>query len=259
MLQWRHCSQCRHMRQLIDNKRILLLAGSASDDTLPRPIGEPDMEQAEIALAEAHHRIANSLALLASLVQAQARAGLEPVIPASRMRLVLGTIATRINAVARVHRFLSQAPQEGAAPLGPYLDAVCRDMVAAFSSPQRPVSVCHSGGGGQVAVRHIHAVVLMVCEIFINAMKYAHPDGAPLVLAIDCRDGCDGRLLLSIRDDGIGLPDGFDPARDGGLGFRVIRGLAGELGADLGIESSPLGLSFRLSLPATAVPGGKLS
>jgi two-component sensor histidine kinase len=55
------------------------------------------------------------------------------------------------------------------------------------------------------------------------------------------------------------LPDGFDVQKDGGLGFRVIRSLAAELGAELNIMSSELGLGFRLSLPAAAMPGGKLS
>jgi hypothetical protein len=44
---------------------------------------------------------------------------------------------------------------------------------------------------------------------------------------------------------------------DGGFGFRVIRGLAAEIGASLEIVSPGIGLSFRLLLPAMA--GGKLS
>jgi two-component sensor histidine kinase len=76
---------------------------------------------------------------------------------------------------------------------------------------------------------------------------------------VDCSPSANGRLNIAIADDGIGLPDGFDPYTGGGLGFRVIRSLAAELGASLEIHSCELGLSFRLSVPASAMAGGKLS
>ena len=69
----------------------------------------------------------------------------------------------------------------------------------------------------------------------------------------------DGRLVLTISDDGVGLPDGFMPEQQGGMGFRVIRRLAEEIGGDLQIQSTHLGLSFRLSLPTAAMAGVRLA
>jgi two-component sensor histidine kinase len=46
----------------------------------------------------------------------------------------------------------------------------------------------------------------------------------------------------------VGLPEGFDPAVDGGLGLRLVRSLATRLGADLVFEQSELGLCVRLWL-----------
>lgn len=89
-------------------------------------------------------------------------------------------------------------------------------------------------------------------------MKYAHPTGVPLAMTLDCSPAANGRLMITIVDDGVGLPDGFDPYLGGGLGFRVIRSLAAEVGASLEIHSCALGLSFRLSIPVSTMPGGKL-
>ena len=102
-------------------------------------------------------------------------------------------------------------------------------------------------------------IILILCEVFINAMKYAHPAGVPLIMTVDCRASTDGRLVLSVSDDGVGLPEGFNIAADGGMGFRVIRSLASEIGAELQINSTNLGLSFRLSLPASSMASAKLS
>ncbi|NED82937.1 ATPase, partial [Streptomyces sp. SID11233] len=44
--------------------------------------------------------------------------------------------------------------------------------------------------------------------------------------------GRDGhRLLITVQDDGVGLPEGFDPHRSGNLGLQIVRTLVeGELG-----------------------------
>ena len=108
-------------------------------------------------------------------------------------------------------------------------------------------------------MRHVQPIVLILCEIFINAMKYAHPSGVPLIMLVDCEPAPDGRLILTISDDGVGLPEGFVPEKDGGMGFKVMHRLAQEMGCELRTLSTHLGLSFRLSLPAGTMAGAKLA
>jgi two-component sensor histidine kinase len=110
-----------------------------------------------------------------------------------------------------------------------------------------------------VQMRQVQPIVLILCEIFINAMKYAHPTGVPLIMVVDCMPAADGRLVLTISDDGVGLPEGFDTGKGGGMGFKVMRSLAAEIGAELQMQSTPLGLTFRLSLPASAMAGARLA
>ena len=212
-------------------------------------------------MAEANHRIANNLTLLVSMVrmQAQSVARRAGPVSAADLRLTLEGVAARIGTIGQLHRMLSHAPHDGVTSLKPHLGEVSATLVGALSSSEQPVRVDVCGQDCLVLTRQVQPLVLILCEIFINAMKYAHPAGAPLVVTVECSSDADGRLVLSIGDDGVGLPDGFDPDRDGGLGFRVIRSLAGELGAEMDIESSELGLCFRLSLPGPAMTSGKLS
>lgn len=217
--------------------------------------------RASNSIAEANHRIANSLTLLISMVRMQADAVNKRPEPLTNVdiRLMLEGVAARIGTIGQLHRMLSHVSQDGAVSLQPHLREVSAALVTALASPEQMVRVEHRGQDCLVLTRQVQPLVLILCEVFINAMKYAHPAGVALVMVVECFSGADGRLMLSIRDDGVGLPEEFDPARDGGLGLRVIRGLAAELGAELGIESSELGLCFRLSLPASIMPSGKLS
>lgn len=212
-------------------------------------------------IAEANHRIANSLTLLVSMVRmqaAQVRNHAMPM-PGAEVRLMLEGIAARISTIGQLHRLLSHAGADGTTNLKSHLQDVTEALVAALSSPEQQVTVKHSGNDCMVLMRQVQPIILILCEIFINAMKYAHPTGVPLVMAVDCRAAGDGRLVISVSDDGVGLPENFDLKQGGGLGFRVMRGLAAEIGADFTIQSSNLGLSMRLSLPAASMASDKLA
>lgn len=212
-------------------------------------------------IAEANHRIANSLTLLVSMVRMQAASVRKnPVPPSSAdVRLMLEGIAARINTIGQLHRLLSHVAGDGITNLNPHLQDVTNALVAALSSDEQSVSVEHTGSDCMVMMRQVQPIILIICEIFINAMKYAHPSGVPLIMSVDCRAANDGRLVLTISDDGVGLPEGFDLAGSGGLGFKVMRSLAAEIGAEFQIETSNLGLSFRVSLPAASMAGTRLS
>ena len=212
-------------------------------------------------VAEANHRIANSLTLLVSMVRMQAVTVKKRTEPYSNaeVRHMLDGVAARITTISQLHRTLSHSGNDGVICLKPHLHDVTNALVQAFSSPQQQVRITHSGGDCMVLMRHVQPIVLILCEIFVNAMKYAHPAAAPLVIAVDCNVSGDGRLVLTISDDGVGLPDGFEPTANQGTGFRVMHSLAAEIGAELQILSGQLGLSFRLSLPASAMAGAKLA
>jgi two-component sensor histidine kinase len=223
----------------------------------------PDQVFAEPAdlVAEANHRIANSLTLLVGMVRMQAlsvKKNPEPLSNAE-VRLMLDGVAARINTISQLHRLLSHVAADGVISLQPHLREVTDALVGALSSPDQEVRVVHTGCDCMVQMRQVQPILLILCEVFINAMKYAHPTGVPLIMMVDCSVGGDGLLVLTISDDGVGLPESHDAKPVGGMGFRVMRSLAGEIGADLQILSTHLGLTTRLSLPASAMASAMLA
>ncbi|HEY0266678.1 MAG TPA: sensor histidine kinase [Rhizomicrobium sp.] len=212
-------------------------------------------------VAEANHRIANSLALVVGMVRMQAVSVKKNPVPMTNaeVRVLLDGIAARINTIAQLHRLLSYTAADGVISLRPHLQEITDALVAALSSPEQMVRVVHVGSDCMMQMRQVQPVILILCEIFINAVKYAHPAGVPLVMTVDCSVGGDGLLALTISDDGVGLPEGYDPLQAKGMGFRVMRSLATEIGADLQMQSTHLGLTTRLSLPASAMTGAKLA
>ena len=215
---------------------------------------KPDISPPPDLIAEANHRISNSLAILVGMVRMQA-AGVRKstkMFSGADVRLMLDGIAARIHTISQLHRLLCHTGEADAFSLRPHLKDVTDALVSSLSSPEHPIQVEHTGCDSLILMRHVQPIVLILCEIFINAVKYAHPAGVPLHMSVDCVSGADGRLELTIQDDGVGLPDGFDTASGGGLGFRVMRSLAGEIGAQLQVMDTGLGLRFTLFLPASS-------
>lgn len=63
----------------------------------------------------------------------------------------------------------------------------------------------------------------------------------------------DGRLLITVLDDGSGLPEGFDPQRAGNLGLQIVRTLVeGELGGAFDmLRAEPRGTKVVLDVPVS--------
>jgi two-component sensor histidine kinase len=210
-------------------------------------------------LAEANHRMANSLALLGGLVRMQARAVGKADTPPSpaELRMMFDGIAARIATIGQLHRMLAQMPSEGSIPLSDHLRQVCAALVTAFSSEHQPVHIEHCGGECLVLTQHVQPLTLIVCEILTNAMKYAHPAGVPVRMKVICDSQPDGTLFVSVSDDGVGLPEGFDLAKGGGIGFQVIRALSHEIGATLEVQSDTLGVTINITVPSALVANAR--
>ena len=215
------------------------------------PFAHPHLDLA----AEANHRVANSLTLLGGLVRMQAKAAghTDKSFSNAEVRLMLDGIAARVATLGQLHRLLAHMPADGAVAINSHLRDIGANLVSAFSSEHRPVSIEHRGGDCLVLTRHVQSITLILCEILTNAMKYAHPSGMPVKISLLCEASAKGGLEVTISDDGIGLPEGFDTLKDGGLGFQIIRALTAELGAKLDVFSDNLGSTFRLSVPQALV------
>jgi two-component sensor histidine kinase len=206
------------------------------------------VEDLDSRLSEAHHRIANNLAMLTGFVRLHVSAVARDnrSLGAEEAAALLEEIGSRIETVGRLHRLLSATPAGSHIDLADYLISTCEAIEDSFDSPMRVVcraspAPCDSEAAGLIG--------LIVTELVTNAMKYAHPAGAPGRVEVVCSPGADGGLYIGVTDDGVGLPQDFDLATGGGLGFRVLRSMARQLCAETRFESGPLGLEVSLAIP----------
>jgi two-component sensor histidine kinase len=201
-------------------------------------------------VAEANHRIANSLQLIVILIQRQATrvaSSGQSMTPAEAAAF-LRAVESRISTVARLHRLLSEVGDDVMVDFPSYLGEICdmlRDSIAAhdvleFDPPK--------GGTCQMPTNKALPLALIAVEAVTNSIKYAHPTGMPVSINVSCRNDRDA-LLMEISDDGVGFPEGFNVETDDGIGIHAMRLLSRSAGAALSFESTALGLTCRVEIP----------
>lgn len=214
----------------------------------PRPIlafSQPDYA------AAANHRVANNLSMVAGLVRMQAssigdKAG---TMEGDEVRMVLEGLGGRVDTIARLHRTLSNGPSGDSIDLGDYVRDITDAIVTALSFAGQVKLRFSCDRACTVSSRVALSLGLIVVEIVTNAVKFAHPTGVAGEIAVACRRSGDA-IVIEVSDDGVGLPEGFDPISGGHLGLRLVRSLAAQLVAQISFESGALGTSFELRVPS---------
>ncbi len=210
-----------------------------------------DVQPKDALAGEAHHRIANSLALVASFVRLQAASlgrGARSLSP-GEARLLLDEVGARIETIARLNRLLSFDATGGRVDLAPFLNAICEVLTETVGAQSLVAIHCQAAPGVEMASERAEPIAMIVSELVTNAVKYAHPAGAPGRIEVSCARETSGALTVSVADDGVGLPEGFDSAKHGGFGMRVVRSLAKQLGAEIAFHGHPLGLTVTVTIP----------
>jgi two-component sensor histidine kinase len=200
-------------------------------------------DRAEILLSEVNHRVANSLALVASLVHLQSNC-----LNDRAAKEVLNATEARIHAVASVHKRLYASGNTSVVDLDEYLSSLLRNMEAALRSEGHGASLRYELEPVKLKTDSSVNLGVIVTEWVTNAFKYAYPTGSGEV-RVKLKRLADGQSELVVEDDGIGRTAG--PAKGSGLGTRIVSAMARTIGAEIDYFSRNPGTGARLSFPST--------
>src|SRR3954451_5258472 len=203
----------------------------------------------DATIREIHHRVKNNLQTVAALLRLQARRMTE-----AAARAALEESVRRVASIAVVHATLAGSGEDVVA-VDDVLDRVL-PMLGDLTVVGPAARARRVGGFGELPAAVATPLVMAVTELLQNAAEHAFGDGEPGTIQLVAeRDGVD--LVVRVRDDGLGLPEGFDPATSDGLGLQIVRTLVtGELAGSLemGPTGAAGGTEAVLTIPGAGLP-----
>ena len=198
------------------------------------------LDRQQVLLNEINHRVKNSLQIVAAMLQLQANAADDGL---TRAHLI--EASGRVSAIGRAYERLSHDANVESINLGPYLQQVCADAVGAY----RCILDFDAAPGIELDPDRAISLALIVNELVTNAVKHALSDRSNGHIWVRLSRQDENTALMSVRDDGVGLPAGFDLTKSKGLGMRIIAALAKQLGASITQHGGVDGTEFALLLP----------
>lgn len=205
------------------------------------------LREKEVLLKEVHHRVKNNLAIVASLVGLQRRRMRD-----EELKGFLMDMEGRIRSIAMVHETLYQARDLAGINFSEYLNSLTSTIFRFYDMPHSSVGLkLDVPPGLSFDVSTMVPCGLILNELVTNALKYAFPGGKRGELSISLGPGDDDRYTLAVRDNGVGLPEGFDVRNAESLGLRLVGLLAEQLEGDLDVvRPGETGTEFRVTFKA---------
>jgi two-component sensor histidine kinase len=178
---------------------------------------ERELVTKDATIREVHHRVKNNLQTVAALLRLQARR-----IPAGEGRFALQEAMRRVTTIALVHETLS----EGLGETVDFDDVVGRTLSLAveLAGPSASVQIRRQGRFGELRAENATPLALVLTELVTNAVEHGLRERGGTVTVSAERRGA--ALRASVRDDGVGLPKGFNPGSSG-LGTQIVQALIG--------------------------------
>ncbi|WP_431266867.1 sensor histidine kinase [Dankookia sp. P2] len=200
------------------------------------------LDPAELLVNEAHHRIKNSLQLVAAMLHLQARRHLD--VPVLHDGLIQAS--RRVRAVAQVHERLHRHAG-GELEAGAYLRDLCANLSRSLGLPTSRAVVVEASHVPLQPDR-ILGLGLIVTELVTNAVKHGITPYGTGEVRVVLAPGPDNTLRLLVADTGPGLPDSVLRGTAGGLGIHLVHHLIRSLGGRLEIDGTPPGARFTVRL-----------
>ena len=232
-----------------DDVRLVLSVTDITEARLAEKLREDLVREKDILLQELHHRVANSLQIIASVLMQNARK-----VQSDETRIHLVDAHQRVMSVAALQRQLASSGK-GSVELRPYFAALCQSIGASTIRDHDQLTLEVQTDDSVTSADTSVSLGLIVTELAINALKHAFPADRGGKILVDYHSR--GRdWTLSVSDNGVGMPTA--PIAKAGLGTTIVRALANQLGAHVSVANANPGTKVSVAHAQVSVLVGQV-
>ena len=198
------------------------------------------LAEKEVLLREIHHRVKNNLQVVSSLLNLQARAaGDEEVARAFEES------KSRVQSMALIHEQLYESRDLARIDLSGYIRQLVSNLFRTYQVRAHRVELRTDIADIEIGIDLALPCGLILNELISNSLKYAFPSSRAGSILIRLEKMHDSSALLTVADDGVGLPAevGFWTTKT--LGLRLVRSLVRQIDGEISAGGPP-GAEYRI-------------
>lgn len=184
----------------------------------------------EWLIKEIHHRVKNNLQVVMSLLNSQAY-----YLDDKEAKDAIKNSQHRIHSMSLIHKKLYETDIVTSVNMAVYFWELVEYYKVAFDTKNR-IQFMLSAEPVQLDSCEAVPLGLILNEAVNNALKHAFPNNQEGIISISFKRE-DDFLILSIKDNGIGINENMLLEETGTLGLKLIKGFSRELNADLEFRS----------------------
>ncbi len=203
---------------------------------------EEALRDRENLLHELQHRVKNSFSMIVGLIDLEKNR-----IAEGPTRDALQSIRDRVSSLAELYTMLYQKGKAQEIKLDFYISQIVHSLASSYVVDGKKIRILQRCDEISMDAKSSAPFGLIVNELVTNALKYAFPDGRAGTIHVDLKR-TSGGIELSVTDDGVGMPGGYDIDRSSGLGMMIIKMLSKQLGGSVAFDTRN-GTSFVVTVP----------
>ncbi|WLE98613.1 MAG: PAS domain S-box protein [Candidatus Electrothrix communis] len=217
---------------LHDELHLMLMIDDITERKQAEKRQRANLAEKEALLKEIHHRVKNNMQIAASLMFLQAQSVENP----EALR-VLQDSQERIKSMGLVHELLYKSGNLSKVPFNEYIETLVQSLQGSYGeNNQQGISFHVEADGIALPVDTAVPCGLITNELITNSFKYAFTDNRPGKIIVRFIQE-DDLYILTVSDNGIGLPADYDWKSAKSLGLNLVRTLAGQLDAEVRFEN----------------------
>jgi len=205
---------------------------------------QASLVEKEVLLKEIYHRVKNNLQVISSLLNLQSE-----YIKDKQDMEIFQQSQQRIASMALIHEKMYQSPDLARIDFGEYIQDLVASLFSSYEVKEGKISLnfnldTHVLLGLDLAI----PCGLIIHELVSNSLKYGFPQGGEGEIYIDIRQNHQQQFIITVSDNGVGLPPNFNFKNTASLGWQLVDALTYQIAGDINIKSHP-GVEFQIIFP----------
>ena len=230
---------------LTQNGEIVGVCRDISDRKEAEEQLQASLEEKDLLLKEVHHRVKNNLQVISSIFSLQSQS-----LEDEKALAILEESQNRISSMALIHEKLYQSANLANIDFAEYIRDLIYHLLASYNVNPDWVQTEMEIQSIQLNLDSAIPCGLLINELVSNSLKHGFPNQrrGTIHIFLGFIDEAEETIALKVQDDGVGLPEGFNPRKTTSLGVSLITSLTQQLRGTLNFQNNP-GASFEITFP----------